>query len=122
MVDTLSLEGKVAIITGSGRESGIGAATAAALARNGASVTINYVSDATAPRAANVLKSIQEAGGKAIVVQADVTKPEGVKKLVDETLKGFNTDHIDILSECMQTPCNRCQGVSLKPVPHDVQQ
>lgn len=99
MVDTLSLEGKVAIITGSGRETGIGAATAIALARNGASVTLNYVSDATAPRAENVLKTIREAGGKAIAVRADVTKPEEAKKLVDETLKGFSTDTIDILSE-----------------------
>lgn len=99
MVDTLSLEGKVAIITGSGRETGIGAATAIALARNGASVTINYMSDATAPRAANVLKSIRDAGGKAIAVQADVTKPEEIKRLVEETLKGFNTDKIDILGE-----------------------
>lgn len=99
MVDTLSLEGKVAIITGSGRETGIGAATAIALARNGASVTLNYVSDATAPRAENVLKTIREAGGKAIAVRADVTKPEEAKKLVYETLKGFNTDTIDILSE-----------------------
>lgn len=102
MVDTLSLEGKVAIITGSGRETGIGAATAAALARNGASVTINYVSDATAPRAANVVKSIQEAGGKVIAIRADVTKPEEAKRLVEETLKGFNTDKIDILSEYMR--------------------
>lgn len=102
MVDTLSLEGKVAIITGSGRETGIGAATAAALARNGASVTINYVSDATAPRAANVVKSIQDAGGKAIAVRADVTKPEEAKMLVEETLKGFNTEKIDILSECIR--------------------
>lgn len=102
MVDTLSLEGKVAIITGSGRETGIGAATAAALARNGASVTINYVSDATALRAANVVKSIQDAGGKAIAVRADVTKPEGAKRLVEETLKGFNTEKIDILSECIR--------------------
>lgn len=110
MVDTLSLEGKVAIITGSGRETGIGAATAAALARNGASVTINYVSDATAPRAANVVKSIQEAGGKAIAVRADVTKPEEAKKLVEGTLKGFNTDKIDILSECMRSVLAAVEG------------
>ncbi|KUI70303.1 hypothetical protein VM1G_06440 [Cytospora mali] len=97
MVDTLSLEGKVAIITGSGRETGIGAATAAALARNGAAVTINYVSEQSASRAANVVKSIQDAGGKAIAVRADVTYPEGAEKLVQETLKGFNTDKIDIL-------------------------
>lgn len=118
MVDTLSLEGKVAIITGSGRETGIGAATAAALARNGASVTINYVSDATAPRAANVVKSIQDAGGRVIAVRADVTKPEEAKRLVEETLKGFNTDKIDILSEYTRTThCSRCSG---KSVPHSI--
>ncbi len=39
--DTLSLDGKVAIVTGSGRENGIGAAIAFALAVNGASITIN---------------------------------------------------------------------------------
>jgi NAD(P)-dependent dehydrogenase (short-subunit alcohol dehydrogenase family) len=54
--DTLSLDGKVAIVTGSGRENGIGAAIANALARNGAAVTINYVSDSSAPRAAAVAK------------------------------------------------------------------
>lgn len=99
MVDTLSLEGKVAIITGSGREPGIGAAIAVALARNGASVTINYLSDSTGPQAANVKKAVEEAGGKAIVVQADITTQEGTDKLVKETLTGFNTEKIDILSE-----------------------
>lgn len=97
--DTLSLEGKVAIVSGSGRENGIGAGIAVALARNGAAVTINYVSESTAHRAADVAKSIRKIGGKAIYVQADVTKPEGAKKLVEETLKAFSVDHIDILSE-----------------------
>ncbi|KAG6368835.1 hypothetical protein INS49_003051 [Diaporthe citri] len=121
MVDTLSLEGKVAIITGSGRETGIGAATATALARNGASVTINYVSDATTPRAAKVVKSIQEAGGKAIAVQADVTKPAEAKRLVGETLKGFNTDKIDILKEIDATFATSVRGPILlmqATVPH----
>lgn len=99
MVDTLSLDGKVAIITGSGRENGIGAAIAAVLARNGALVTINHVSPESEPRAAIVQKTIQDAGGRAIVVQADITTPEGSRKLVDETLKGFHTDHIDILGK-----------------------
>lgn len=97
MVDTLSLDGKVAIITGSGRETGIGAAIAAAFARNGAAVTINYWSEGSAPRAANVLKKIHDAGGRAISVRADVSTPEGAKRIVQETLKGFNTDKIDIL-------------------------
>ncbi|KAF2672870.1 NAD(P)-binding protein [Microthyrium microscopicum] len=96
-VDTLSLAGKVAIVTGSGRENGIGAYIAYALARNGAAVTLNYVSDSSAPRAAIVGKRIQDAGGRATVVQASVGVEEDSKRLVSETLKAFNVDHIDIL-------------------------
>lgn len=96
-VDTLSLEGKVAIVTGSGRENGIGAGIALALARNGAAVVVNYVSDSTAERAANVVKLLHEAGGRAIAVQSSVDTPEGAKYIVEKTLEGFQTDHIDIL-------------------------
>ena len=104
--DTLSLEGKVAIVTGSGRENGIGAAIAAALGRNGASVVINYVSDSSASRAANVAAGIKGLGAKVIVVQADVSKPEGAAKLVKETLDGFQTDRIDILgNQCVSFSC-----------------
>jgi NAD(P)-dependent dehydrogenase (short-subunit alcohol dehydrogenase family) len=88
--DTLSLECKVAIVTGSGRENGIGAAIAWALA---------YVSDSVAPRAAAVAKKIEELGGKATVVQVDITTPQGAAKLVNETLKAFKTDKIDILGK-----------------------
>lgn len=95
--DTLSLEGKVAIVTGSGRENGIGAGIASTLARNGAKVVINHVSDATGPRAANVVAKIREDGGEAIVVQADVTTQEGTARLVKETLQAFGSDKIDIL-------------------------
>jgi len=95
--DTLSLSGKVAIVTGSGRENGIGAAIAAALGRNGASVVINYVSDSSAGRAANVAAAVKSLGTKTLVVQADVSTPEGAAKLARETLKGFGTDKIDIL-------------------------
>ncbi|KAK8868503.1 short-chain dehydrogenase [Apiospora arundinis] len=42
--DTLDLTGKVAIVTGSGRENGIDDGIAKVLARNGASVAIHYVS------------------------------------------------------------------------------
>ncbi|KAF5860960.1 hypothetical protein ETB97_000870 [Aspergillus alliaceus] len=97
MVDTLSLTGKVAIITGSARETGIGAAIAAALARNGAYVTIDHVSDSSAEAAARVAQKISNEGGRVTVVQADVSTPEGAKMLVDETLAAFNVDHIDIL-------------------------
>jgi len=95
--DTLSLAGKVAIVTGSGRENGIGAAIAIALSRNGAAVVINYVSESSEARAAGVAKTIQAAGGQVIVVKASVSTPEGANHLVQETLKRFKTDHIDIL-------------------------
>jgi NAD(P)-dependent dehydrogenase (short-subunit alcohol dehydrogenase family) len=95
--DTLSLEGKVAIVTGSGRENGMGAGIAFALARNGASVTINFVSDSVKSRAAGVAKKVEELGGKAAVVQVDISTPEGAATLVNETLKAFQTDKIDIL-------------------------
>ncbi|KAK9437895.1 NAD(P)-binding domain protein [Metarhizium brunneum] len=96
-VDTLSLEGKVAIVTGSGRENGIGAGIALALARNGASVVVNHLSDSSADRAANVAQMLRQAGGKAIVVQTSVDTLEGAKYIVQKTLEGFQTDHIDIL-------------------------
>ena len=50
----LSFAGKTAIVTGSGRPNGIGAAIALALAKRGASVTVNYVSDSSAAKAAEV--------------------------------------------------------------------
>ncbi|GAB1319311.1 Versicolorin reductase [Madurella fahalii] len=95
--DSLSLAGKTAIVTGSGRENGIGAAIARALGRNGARVAINYVSESSAPRAAKVAASIESLGAEVTVVQADVSTPEGAAKLVKETLEKFHTDKIDIL-------------------------
>lgn len=97
-MDTLSLAGKVAIITGSGRETGIGAGIATALARNGAWVVLNHVSDKTAPRAAKVAETLnQTTAGKAVVVQADVSSPEGAQTLVRVGLRLFGVDHVDIL-------------------------
>jgi NAD(P)-dependent dehydrogenase (short-subunit alcohol dehydrogenase family) len=99
MADTLSLQGKVAIVTGSGRENGIGAGIALALARNGASVVVNYVSDSTKDRAEVVCSRLREAGGQAIAVQASVDTKEGARYLVNKTLEGFKTDQIDILGK-----------------------
>lgn len=97
MPDTLDLTGKVAIITGSGKETGIGARIATILARNGALVVINHVSDTSRPRAAGVAQAICQDGGKAIAVQADVSTIEGANKLVHQTLEQFRVDHIDII-------------------------
>ncbi|KAK7431166.1 hypothetical protein QQZ08_002206 [Neonectria magnoliae] len=100
--DSLSLSNKVAIVTGSGRENGIGAAIALTLAKAGARVVINYVSDSSASRAAEVISTIESAvgKGKAALVKADVSVAEGSKKIVEETLGGFGVDHIDIIVNC----------------------
>jgi NAD(P)-dependent dehydrogenase (short-subunit alcohol dehydrogenase family) len=95
--DTLSLAGKVAIVTGSGRENGIGAAIAHVLAERGAAVTVHYFSNSTADRAAEVANRINKSGSKATAIQADLTDPKAAKYLIEKTMEAFKTDKIDIL-------------------------
>ncbi|HEX2247343.1 MAG TPA: SDR family oxidoreductase [Arthrobacter sp.] len=80
-----ALEGKSAIVTGSSR--GIGADVAKNLAAEGASVVINYRQKA--PRANKVVAQIEEAGGRAVAVGADLTVPEGAQALVDAAKENF---------------------------------
>ena len=72
----LSLEGKKAIVTGSGR--GIGRAIALALARNGADVALADVT----PDAEGVAEEIRKLGRHSIAVRADITQVDQVEKLV----------------------------------------
>ncbi|KAI1095052.1 putative short-chain dehydrogenase [Rostrohypoxylon terebratum] len=96
--DFKDLEGKVAIVTGSGRHKGIGAAIARTLARNGVSVTINYLSERSAKSAAEIAQSIRDEYKVGVaLVQQDVSTPEGAKRIIAETLKQLGVDHIDIL-------------------------
>lgn len=96
--ETLSLAGKVAIVTGSGREPGLGAGIVSALARNGASVVVNYVSDSTGPKAEALVERLKsEYGAKAVSIQQDIESDEGAKSLVEKTLAAFGTKHIDVL-------------------------
>ena len=69
------------------------------LARNGAAVTINYVSDSVTKRAHALADKFEANGGRATVVQTTIDTPEGAQFLVQETLKAFETNHIDILSK-----------------------
>ncbi|KFA81157.1 hypothetical protein S40288_01009 [Stachybotrys chartarum IBT 40288] len=96
--DNLSLDGKSAIITGSGRENGIGAAIAKAFARNGARVAIHYVSDSSKPRAERVAKDIADKyGAQVTVLHGAVDVPGTSDRLVKGALAAFDVDHIDIL-------------------------
>lgn len=85
------LAGKGIIVTGSSR--GIGAATAELLAERGAGVVINY--RAKAPRANKIVKGIEERGGKAVAVGADLTAAEGPQQLVDAAVQNFGS--LDVL-------------------------
>jgi 3-oxoacyl-[acyl-carrier protein] reductase len=75
------LQDKVAIVTGSSR--GIGAATAKLLAANGTKVTVNYAR--SQERGEQVVAEITKAGGKAILVRADVTLRTDVEAMVKAT-------------------------------------
>ncbi len=84
-------EGKTAIVTGASR--GIGREIALQLGREGAKVAVNY--SGSKEKAEEVVALIQEAGGEAFAIQADVSNAESVKNLVDETIKTFGS--LDIL-------------------------
>jgi 3-oxoacyl-[acyl-carrier protein] reductase len=85
------LEGRIALITGAGR--GIGAACARVMSRRGADVALNYHhSDKGAEETAG---QVRDLGRRALVVRADVTKPDRVQALVDSALAEFG--RIDIL-------------------------
>ncbi|MCH7861935.1 SDR family NAD(P)-dependent oxidoreductase [Sphingomonas sp. NPDC092331] len=88
----MKLKDKVAIVTGGGRD--IGKSVSLQLAAEGARVAVNYRSDAGAARA--TVAEIEAAGGTAILVQADVTRPEQVSRLVDETTAAFG-QRVDVL-------------------------
>lgn len=91
MSNFFDLTGKVALVTGAG--SGIGKATAIALAEAGAAVAINYHRNEAGAESAKQL--ILAAGGRAITIQADVTKSADVRAMIEKTVAEFGP--VDIL-------------------------
>ena len=87
------LENRIALVTGA--SSGIGEGVAKAFAREGADVAINYPADAQERNIWRVKDAIEKEGRKALVVKADVSGEDQVKRMVDEVMAAFG--RIDIL-------------------------
>ncbi|MFP3356907.1 3-oxoacyl-[acyl-carrier-protein] reductase [Planococcus citreus] len=85
------LTGKTAIVTGASR--GIGAAIARRFAEEGANIVVNY--SGSQDKAEAVVAEIEQAGGKAIAVKANVADADAVKVMADTAMKEFGS--IDIL-------------------------
>lgn len=85
------LDQKVAVITGA--DSGIGRAIAIQFASEGATVVINYAH--AKDKANEVLQTIQQKQGKALVIQADVSQYQQAMGLIQQTVEHFN--RLDIM-------------------------
>jgi glucose 1-dehydrogenase len=82
---TMSLEGKVAIVTGG--NSGIGKAVVLALARHKASIVIDYVAEEHATE--ELEHEVEALGDRATGVKADVSRVEDLQRLIDRAVKSF---------------------------------
>jgi len=84
------LKGKVALVTGSSR--GIGRAIALRLARGGADIVVNYVSNEKA--AADVVGAVRQMGRRAIAIKADVASLGEVESMIGQTIEAMGALHI----------------------------
>ena len=88
----VDMKGKVALVTGGARD--IGRAVSLALAGSGASVAVNY--NTSEDRANDLVKEIEQSGGKAIAVRGDVTQSSDVARFVSLVTEAFG-GKIDVL-------------------------
>ncbi|MCW4464941.1 SDR family oxidoreductase [Glutamicibacter sp. MNS18] len=103
-------EYKGAIITGSSR--GIGSVTAQILAEQGIGVVINYRSKA--PRANKIVAGIQDKGGSAVAVGADLTTAEGPAALVAAAVENFGSLDVLVLNASGGMETNMGENYALR--------
>ena len=94
-----SLSGKVAIVTGA--SNGIGRAIAERFAEDGAIVVVNH--SKSPEKAQQVVIGIQAKGGKALAVQADMSRVAEARRLVRDTVAQFG--RLDILVIMRESSC-----------------
>ena len=109
----LTLEGRVVIVTGGGR--GIGRAISLLLARVGAKVAVNYRSNEEAASA--TVDSIRSAGGTAVALAADVSRPEEAARLVGETEARLGPLDVLVVNHGMRTSLGDITAVSSGSLP-----
>ena len=95
------LDGKVALVTGSGR--GLGAGIATDLGSRGASVVVNYAKSASAAK--KVVAEIESFGSKAVAIQADISKTPEVSRLFNDAISHFGRLDIVVSNSGMETFC-----------------
>lgn len=96
----MSLDGKTALITGSSR--GIGRGIALKLAADGARVAVHYYQNEAA--ANTTLAQVRERGSDGVVVQADVSRPEQITRMFNETQAVFGELDIFVSNARPETP------------------
>jgi len=86
----MRLRGRIALVTGA--QQGIGRGIALAFAREGADVAVNYLDDRAA--AEKVMQEVRAAGGRAVLVQADVARPPDAQRMVAQVQSELGALHV----------------------------
>jgi glucose 1-dehydrogenase len=93
-----SLAGQAALVTGA--SSGIGRAVAVAMARAGADVVVNYVTNPEAAQA--VVAEIEQAGRRGLAIRADVSREDQVEAMFAQAVAAFGTLHVVVCNAGLQ--------------------